>query len=129
MWQHHPPSVDSTGHSFKGPLRVVLESASKQWGDALQLLNASLNSIKGVHITLLDAYAEPLCEPSERGIVRDLLGRFDSEVESLASCENVLRDMRVTATAARNHSVILAPVNTLPPELLSRIFSLLDTCL
>ncbi|KAG8728950.1 hypothetical protein FRC12_021369, partial [Ceratobasidium sp. 428] len=109
MWQHHPLSVDSTGLSLKQPLRVALESASTQWGDALQLLNASLNSIKGVHITLLDAYAEPLCEPSERGIVRELLGKFDAEVESLASCENLLRDMRVTATAARNRSVILAP--------------------
>ncbi|KAG8703720.1 hypothetical protein FRC09_003982 [Ceratobasidium sp. 395] len=63
-------------------------------------------------------------EPDKQPIVKDALAAVNSELESLASEEEVLRDMRISLAAEVNNSTVLASVNKLPPEILARIFGL-----
>ncbi|KAG8698750.1 hypothetical protein FRC08_005733 [Ceratobasidium sp. 394] len=56
-----------------------------------------------------------------RGIETAILA-IDTELTSLASEEVVLRNARVSLTAARNLSTTLAPIHALPPEVLASVF-------
>ncbi|KAG8775857.1 hypothetical protein FRC12_001232 [Ceratobasidium sp. 428] len=67
-------------------------------------------------------------EPDKQPIVKDALASVNSELESLASEEEVLRDMRISLAAEVNNSTVLASVNKLPPEILARIFGMSKIC-
>ncbi|KAG8740655.1 hypothetical protein FRC10_004065 [Ceratobasidium sp. 414] len=61
-------------------------------------------------------------QPHQRRGVETALLTLDAELTGLASEEAVLRNARASLTAARNLSMTLAPIHTLPPEILANIF-------
>ncbi|KAG8699250.1 hypothetical protein FRC09_006725 [Ceratobasidium sp. 395] len=65
--------------------------------------------------------------PIEQSMVKEVLLAVESELESLASEEKTLHDMRISLAMTRNNTPTVARVNTLPPEILARIFGLSRT--
>ncbi|KAG9125563.1 hypothetical protein FRC07_007103 [Ceratobasidium sp. 392] len=108
---------------------ATLQSALSEWENARKLLDSSIKSILGVYVTLIQTYALPQCKSPKSSVVRTLLARFDSEIESLAKYENELVKMRFIAMLTRKNSAwTKTTVQDLPPEILTRIFVASDTC-
>ncbi|KAG8724650.1 hypothetical protein FRC12_024287, partial [Ceratobasidium sp. 428] len=105
----------------------VIDSALGEWRAARKLLATAIQSYRDVCISLSSTASLPLSQPSERAMLEDLFLTISSEFDSLEEDENTLYSARMLLAAMRNKSVTLAPVNTLPPEVLARIFGLSKT--
>lgn len=79
--------------------------------------------------------SQQICAPSSPGIssvsrdtktlsIEDALAHFDKQLDAMLSVENRLRATRFAFQALRNRSLILIPINRLPPEILSYVFVL-----
>ncbi|KAG9125560.1 hypothetical protein FRC07_007100 [Ceratobasidium sp. 392] len=128
MLKNQTSESDSAGVSSQ-PLDAILQSALNEWENARKLLDSSIKSILGVYLTVFKTYALPQCKSPESSVVQVLLARFDSEIEALAKYENELVKMRFIAMLTRKNSAWTKTTsNSLPPEVLTRIFVASDTC-
>ncbi|KAG8722335.1 hypothetical protein FRC08_003778 [Ceratobasidium sp. 394] len=121
--------IAKISHNHASPaINTTLNSVLGEWKTARTLLAASIQSYRAACVTLITACAKPMHCPSERSDLEELLVVMNSELESLVSDENALREMRMSLVTARNRSARLTPVNALPPEILANIFALSGTC-
>ncbi|KAG9083438.1 hypothetical protein FRC07_013915, partial [Ceratobasidium sp. 392] len=70
----------------------------------------------------------PTNQQAERLMIKEAMHTVNSELDSLILEEKMLRDMRASLITMRNGSVMLAPVNRLPPEILATILALAKEC-
>ncbi|KAG8716977.1 hypothetical protein FRC09_014935 [Ceratobasidium sp. 395] len=91
-------------------------------------MTSTTHSYLSTSATLRAACTNSVSQPAERFAVEEALVAIDSELESLALEEDILRDGRALLAATRNHSTRLTPVNALPSEILSRIFAFSKGC-
>ncbi|KAG9120568.1 hypothetical protein FRC07_003883 [Ceratobasidium sp. 392] len=101
-----------------------MQSALDEWKAARILLTDAIQSYLFACSALRAICA--LDQSSGNTTIKELLLTVDSELASLASEEEVLRDMRVSlATMRKNSQLAAAPVNALPPEILARVLAFL----
>ncbi|KAG8679314.1 hypothetical protein FRC09_019051 [Ceratobasidium sp. 395] len=70
----------------------------------------------------------PTNRPNERSVLEELFATIEFELSSLEDEEDDFYRMRQLLATTRNKSTALAPVNSLPPEILAGIFALSKTC-
>ncbi|KAG8686526.1 hypothetical protein FRC09_014070 [Ceratobasidium sp. 395] len=125
MRQPHEILVSSPGHfptwAAKG---AKFQAALEEWRAMRTLLSSSIKSYLDACTALTTIYAQAPDWSSQESAVDLGLKTVDSELDSLASEENALRDMRTSLATIRNKSATLVRVNTLPPEILAQIFVL-----
>ncbi|KAH7332595.1 hypothetical protein B0J17DRAFT_678263, partial [Rhizoctonia solani] len=63
--------------------------------------------------------------PHAYGYPPELTHQIDAELASISSYESKIREIKRSISRARNYSSGIAPVNTLPPEILTRVLQLL----
>ncbi|KAG8740635.1 hypothetical protein FRC10_004093 [Ceratobasidium sp. 414] len=125
----HAPNFCANGLSSSAATDTTLRSALVEWKAARTLLANTIQSYLVACATLRAVCTTPTYQPSQRTLVEELLVTVDSELESLVSEENALYKMRMSLVTARNNlSATLVPVNTLPPEILARIFAMSNAC-
>ncbi|KAG8699916.1 hypothetical protein FRC09_006284, partial [Ceratobasidium sp. 395] len=105
-------------------MNTTVQLALKEWKAARAALSNAIQSYLAACHTLDVACATPLRRSAERIKIGESLLAVDSEFASLAAEEYSLLNSRKSLTMRRNHSATLAPVNTLPPEILAYIFAL-----
>ncbi|KAG8740662.1 hypothetical protein FRC10_004072 [Ceratobasidium sp. 414] len=99
-----------------------VERALNDWKSWRATLAAAVQGYLGACADLTTVCASFSHQPhQQKGIERALLV-IDAELTGLASEEAVLRNARASLAAARNLSMTLAPIHTLPPEILANIF-------
>ncbi|KAG8699251.1 hypothetical protein FRC09_006726 [Ceratobasidium sp. 395] len=98
-------------------------SVLEQWKTARRLLTSTIQSYLAASATLRASCITPIRRPIEKSMAKEALSMIDSELESLALEEKKLCNMRISLTVARNNSATVVLVNTLPPEVLARIFA------
>ncbi|KEP50431.1 F-box-like domain protein [Rhizoctonia solani 123E] len=62
--------------------------------------------------------------PLGKGFPPEFIRQFDTELAFISSYEPKIQEIKLSIKHARNYSSGLAPINSLPPEILSRIFHL-----
>ncbi|KAG8695840.1 hypothetical protein FRC08_007528 [Ceratobasidium sp. 394] len=102
----------------------MLRSALEEWKAARTILSDAIRSYQAACSTLSAICITYLPQSAGRATIEESLIAIDSELESLESDEAVLREARILLAATRNKSATLAPVNKLPPEILSRALAL-----
>ncbi|KAG8711102.1 hypothetical protein FRC09_020772 [Ceratobasidium sp. 395] len=116
-------SISSAFSSSEG-VRPAIRSALAEWKSARSLLASTIQSYLSACTDLHTACIGATHHLAERPVFEETLVTIDSELESLALEENRLRDSRILFTTTRNKSARLSCVNTLPPEVLVKIFAL-----
>ncbi|KAG8717621.1 hypothetical protein FRC08_007104 [Ceratobasidium sp. 394] len=127
MNPHH--MLVSTSHQFSPPpgMNLTVKSALREWKSARTLLAGTIQTYLAACTTLRVSCTTPLHQSGERAIIEEARATVDSELESLASEEQALYDTRASLGTMRNGSTTLVRINTLPPEILARIFTLSKT--
>ncbi|KAG8790477.1 hypothetical protein FRC12_011800 [Ceratobasidium sp. 428] len=100
----------------------TIGSTLDEWKATRALLATTIQSYRDACAALCNVSLFPANWPCKRTLLEDLFATIDSELESLVEEEDILCGARVSLAAARNRFFTLAPVNTLPPEILSKIF-------
>ncbi|KAG8792579.1 hypothetical protein FRC12_005630 [Ceratobasidium sp. 428] len=113
---HFNPTCVTGGAKF--------QAALEEWSAMRTLLSSSIKSYLDACTALTAIYAQAPDWSSQESAVDLGLKTVDLELDSLASEENALRDVRTSLATIRNKSVTLVRVNTLPPEILAQIFVL-----
>ncbi|KAG8793237.1 hypothetical protein FRC12_003454 [Ceratobasidium sp. 428] len=108
-------------------MQPAIETAFAEWKSARSLLAATIQSYLSTCANLHTTCANPVFQPAARFAVEEALVAIDSELESLALEEDILRDGRALLAATRNYSARLTRVNALPSEILARIFAFSKT--
>ncbi|KAG8766772.1 hypothetical protein FRC12_006665 [Ceratobasidium sp. 428] len=103
------------------------QDALEEWKAARMLLASSIKSYLDACTTLATTYAQPPFRYYAESTVEEALTTVDSELDSLASEEHALRNIRISLATMRNRSATLARINTLPPEILAQVFVLSRT--
>ncbi|KAG9075459.1 hypothetical protein FS749_012859, partial [Ceratobasidium sp. UAMH 11750] len=86
--------IAKISHNHASPaINTTLNSVLGEWKTARTLLAASIQSYRAACVTLITACAKPMHCPSERSDLEELLVVMNSELESLVSDENALREM------------------------------------
>ncbi|KAG8768831.1 hypothetical protein FRC12_005333 [Ceratobasidium sp. 428] len=106
----------------------AIESALIQWKATRTLLSGTIQSYLAACLTLRARCSMIPYQPNGQRVAKESLTTIHSELASLALEELLLRDTRISLTAAINNSGVLASVNRLPPEILGRIFTLSRIC-
>ncbi|KAG9107794.1 hypothetical protein FRC07_008577 [Ceratobasidium sp. 392] len=102
-------------------------STLTEWKAARKLLTDAIQSYLAASTILRTSCTALAYRTTGRSPAEDALATLDSELESLALEEALLRDTRISLTVTRNTSVRLTRINALPPEILARIFGLSKT--
>ncbi|KAG8763550.1 hypothetical protein FRC12_008492 [Ceratobasidium sp. 428] len=125
--QPHDPTSNANVFSLSERIKPAVISALAEWKSARSLMTSTIHSYLSTSATLRAACANSASQPAERFATEEALVAIDSELESLALEEDILRDGRALLAATRNYSTRLAPVNALPSEILARIFAFSKT--
>ncbi|CAE6390790.1 unnamed protein product [Rhizoctonia solani] len=64
--------------------------------------------------------------PPRKNVPSELSSLLDTQLAFISSYESKIQEIKVAISRARNYSLGLAPINSLPPEILSRIFQLVS---
>ncbi|KAG8731433.1 hypothetical protein FRC12_019724 [Ceratobasidium sp. 428] len=102
---------------------LSIESALDHWSSMYVQLSNSIQSYISACKTLGAVCARDH-QTRARDVAENAFVLLDSKLGSLAAEENALRTSRCSLSALRNKSKTLAPINMLPPEILTRIFLL-----
>ncbi|KAG9128152.1 hypothetical protein FRC07_004264 [Ceratobasidium sp. 392] len=121
---HDTLSSDSGAFSSTPGTQPAIKSALTQWNNTRKRLSRIIESYYTSCRTLHSACITTTQNPVEYSMVEEALATTDLELKSLAAGDKQIRKARAFLTSMRNKSAILAPVNKLPPEILSRIFML-----
>ncbi|KAG8733601.1 hypothetical protein FRC12_018828, partial [Ceratobasidium sp. 428] len=105
------------------PIFLALEN----WKATRTALTTTIRSYRSACDSLELAFTTHVPRRDKDPPVEAVLTAINSELESLASEEAALHDMRMSLTALRNRSTTLARINMLPPEILVEIFALSKT--
>ncbi|KAG8694048.1 hypothetical protein FRC08_008736 [Ceratobasidium sp. 394] len=125
----HVSNLCPNGYPSSAATDATFRPALAEWKAARTLLADTIKSYLAACATLRAVCTTPTYQPSQHTLVEELLVTVDSELESLAAEENALHMMRVSLVTTRNNlSTTLVPVNTLPPEILARIFAMSNGC-
>ncbi|KAG8717619.1 hypothetical protein FRC08_007102 [Ceratobasidium sp. 394] len=125
MNPHH--MLISNSHQCSPPpaINLTVKSALQEWKSARTLLASTIQLYLAASTTLRVSCATPLRHSEEQSALEEALVTVDSELELLALEERALHDVRIgTLGTMRNNSTTLVRINTLPPEILARIFML-----
>ncbi|KAG8790329.1 hypothetical protein FRC12_012156 [Ceratobasidium sp. 428] len=112
------PSVFSSSEGTQ----PTITSALTHWKSARSLLSRTIQTYLAACTGLRASYATHGRQLVEQSLVQEALITIDSELESLASEEEMLCGMRTSLAAMRNTSAKFARINTFPPEVLVKIF-------
>ncbi|KAG8732887.1 hypothetical protein FRC12_019047 [Ceratobasidium sp. 428] len=98
-------------------------TALDDWKAMRKTLATTIRSYRNACIALSAVSWLPIHRTSEHTMLEDMFLAIDSELDSLAAEESTLYDTRMALATVRNKSTTLARVNSLPFEILARIFS------
>ncbi|KAG8720387.1 hypothetical protein FRC09_009649 [Ceratobasidium sp. 395] len=101
-----------------------IKSALDEWKSMRAQLSDSIKSYLSACKTLGAVCTRDHRTRAGSSTVEQAFTQLDTELESLAAEEQVLRVTRLSLSTLRNKSGTLAPINLLPAELLVRIFTL-----
>ncbi|KAG8694047.1 hypothetical protein FRC08_008735 [Ceratobasidium sp. 394] len=121
---HHMKSFSSSGLCPPTDIYSTIRSALDEWKAARALLATTIQSYQAACTTLHTISASQLHRPPDYTLFEEPFLTVNSELDSLAAEEQTLYVARLSLAATRNKSPMLAPVNTLPPEILASIFAL-----
>ncbi|KAG8703521.1 hypothetical protein FRC08_002796 [Ceratobasidium sp. 394] len=113
-----PPALPGNGS---------VRTALNEWKSLRTLLADTIQSYLTASATLRAVCVQSLRLPHERLVVEKALTSVGSELHSMVLEEKALRDTRISLSKLRNESTTLARTNTLPPEILTKIFMLSRT--
>ncbi|KAG8790327.1 hypothetical protein FRC12_012154 [Ceratobasidium sp. 428] len=127
LGSHNGLLTSSSSSTFSSPedTQPIVTSALSQWKSSRSLLSSTIRAYLAACVTLRTSYVTHGRQSVEQSMVQETLVAIDSELESLASEEEMLCDMRISLAAIRNNSATFARINILPPEVLVKIFRLL----
>ncbi|KAG9079573.1 hypothetical protein FRC06_007658, partial [Ceratobasidium sp. 370] len=103
------------------------QSALHGWKSTRTFLANAIQAYLSACATLDSVCTRPAHQPAERAAVEEALVTIDSELSSLSSEADALRDAQISLSTLRNKSGTLTRINALPPEILSYIFKLSTT--
>ncbi|CAE7146450.1 unnamed protein product [Rhizoctonia solani] len=92
----------------------------KSAGDQLR---AAWENYYHVYSTIDDSYNQGK-SPHGCGFSLEVSRQLDAELAFISSYEPKIQQIKAAISCARNHSSSLSPINTLPPEVLTRVFQL-----
>ncbi|KAG8690752.1 hypothetical protein FRC08_010428 [Ceratobasidium sp. 394] len=104
--------------------RITARSALEAWKAARALLTDTIASYLAACATLRTVCTAPSHQSIAGQVIEEALVAVDAELNSLEFDESALHDMRSSLATMRNQSSTLAPINSLPPEILARVFAL-----
>ncbi|KAG8721334.1 hypothetical protein FRC09_008054 [Ceratobasidium sp. 395] len=115
---------------FAGDLRCsslleyesAIQSALTEWKAARALLSSTIQSYLVACATLHAMCIRPSSQAQEHFFVEEAFKLVDLELRSMTFEEDELRDTRILLSKMRNTSTRLALANTLPVEILEKIF-------
>ncbi|QRV82034.1 F-box-like protein [Ceratobasidium sp. AG-Ba] len=101
----------------------ILKSALTAWITARKLLSEAVVTYRSTHDTLRAVCVESSYSSSQHRL-EEVFASIDAELNSISAEEQTLKDIRMSLLGLRNQSILLSPVNKLPPEIIGHIFSL-----
>ncbi|KAG8715052.1 hypothetical protein FRC08_011050 [Ceratobasidium sp. 394] len=113
--------------SLSPSLADSVQSALDDWKSTRKLLADTTQAYLSASAALNAVCTRPARQPVERAAVEGALVAVDSELSSLSSEADALRDAQISLSTLRNKSGTLTRINVLPPEVLSYIFKLSTT--
>ncbi|KAG8686452.1 hypothetical protein FRC09_014128, partial [Ceratobasidium sp. 395] len=121
----HTPLISvPTGSSSPLEADSMVRAASGKWELARTLLNDAIGSYLTACSSLRATCAAALYQSPRSVAVEEILTTVTSEIDSLASEEIKLRGVRAFLSEMRNMSMVLAPINMLPDEILAHVLEL-----
>ncbi|KAG8729434.1 hypothetical protein FRC10_003913 [Ceratobasidium sp. 414] len=99
--------------------------ALNQWKVARLHLKEAASSFLDACITLRKVAAQSFPSHPNRIVLENVLDDLQSQTDSISVVENCIHESRAVLNALLNVSTSRVPINKLPPEILSRIFSIL----
>ncbi|KAG8728286.1 hypothetical protein FRC12_021867 [Ceratobasidium sp. 428] len=121
--QHISLSRDSRNPCTQMELGLSTESILDEWKSIRVHLSNSIQSYISVCKTLRAVCVRDH-QTGARAAAKQAFTLLDTELESLAAEEDALRSTRFSLLKLRNKSETLAPINLIPPEILTKIFKL-----
>ncbi|QRV79010.1 pyrolysin [Ceratobasidium sp. AG-Ba] len=95
----------------------------QQWMSSLtHLTTAAFDFLNTCHIISKEVAQTFL--PPDQAILNDMIAGVKSRIESISVVEKRMQESRAVLNALLNTSTLHVPINKLPPELLSRVFSI-----
>ncbi|KAG8742455.1 hypothetical protein FRC10_001425 [Ceratobasidium sp. 414] len=125
MVQPQPNRV--LGPDSSPSLTSSVRAALEDWKSTRTLLANAIQPYLSACAVLNSVCTLPAHHPEERAVVEEVLVAVDSELSSLTSEADALRDVQISLSSLRNKSGTLTRINVLPSEVLSYIFKLSTT--
>ncbi|KAG8713446.1 hypothetical protein FRC09_018704 [Ceratobasidium sp. 395] len=120
-------SEDPQFNYFSEATALALPSFFTELKLARTALTAAIQSYQASCVKLITACAAPIYQPSQHLTAKNVLAAVDSELKSLASEEDALRQIHASLLGARKKLAAAIPlINELPAEILVNIFTLLN---
>ncbi|QRV88557.1 F-box-like protein [Ceratobasidium sp. AG-Ba] len=121
-------SVSSSGMPHPGNQSRNIRTALDMWKEGRVRLLHSIEHYRATCHTLDAACRAGLGQPADLDDLENALATIGSELGPLETYEDMLRKERMRLATTRNTSGALVRINLLPPEVLTHVFKLSNTC-
>ncbi|KAG9089154.1 hypothetical protein FS749_001578 [Ceratobasidium sp. UAMH 11750] len=105
----------------------IVKRSLDNWKSKRMLLTTAIQSYLAACTDLNTVCTRAACRTYDRKDLESALAVIDAELEGLAPEAESLYPAIVLLTVTRNLSITLAPIHTLPPEILTRIFMMVPS--